>query len=124
MKPTRFQNINQLLRRVYDLDIFEKQIKKRNVDINVELYDKCQDVMEKHDKTLDRNKMLMKENTKLYRQLRLLKLKMKDAQASTPKHPGLETLAELVTTLDDKIELSTQEIQVSVTIPKRQPSPK
>jgi len=67
MKPTRFQNINQLLRRVYDLDIFEKQIKKRNVDINVELYDKCQDVMENHDKTLDRNKTLMKENTKLYR---------------------------------------------------------
>jgi hypothetical protein len=103
-KPTRFQNINQLLRRVYDLEIFEKQIKKRNVDINVELYDKCQDVMEKHDKTLDRNKTLMKENTKLYRELRL---KMKYAQASTPKHLGLETLAELVTTLDDKIDLST-----------------
>jgi hypothetical protein len=49
---------------------------------------------------------------------------MKYTQASTPKNPGLETLAELVTTLDDKIELSTQEIQVSVTIPERQPSPK
>jgi len=60
--------------------------------------------MEKHDKTLDRNKTLMKENTKLYRELRL---KMKYAQASTPKHLGLETLAELVTTLDDKIDLST-----------------
>jgi hypothetical protein len=101
-KPTRFQNINQLLRRVYDLKIFEKQIKKRNVDINVELYDKCQDVMEKHDKTLDRNKMLMKENTKLYRHLRPLRLKMKDSQTSTPKHLGLETIAKLSTTLDDE----------------------
>jgi len=109
------------LRRVYDLEIFEKQIKKRYVDINVEIYDKCQDVMEKHDKILDRNKTLMKENTKLYRHLRL---KMKYTQASTPKHPGLETLAELVTTLDDKTKLFTQETQVSITVPERQPSPK
>ena len=92
------------MRRVYDLEIFEKQIKKRYVDINVEIYDKCQDVMEKHDKILDRNKTLMKENTKLYKELRL---KMKYAQASTLKHLGLESLGELVTTLDDKIDLST-----------------
>ena len=28
MKPTRFQNINRLLRRVYDLEIFEKRLKR------------------------------------------------------------------------------------------------
>jgi hypothetical protein len=75
-KPTRSQNINQLLRRVYDLEIFEKQIKKRNVesiDKNVELYDNCQDVMEKHDKTLDRNKTLMK-----HRKFKSLALYLKD----------------------------------------------
>ena len=77
--------------------------------------------MEKHDKTLDRNKTLMKENTKLQRELRL---KMKYTQASTPKHPWLETLEELVTTLDDKTKPFTQEIQVSITVPERQPSPK
>ena len=81
-KPARSQKINQLLKKVYELEVFEKQIKRKNaelIDRNVELYDICQDVMEKHDKTLDRNKMLMKENTKLYIQLRLLRLKMKDS---------------------------------------------
>jgi hypothetical protein len=66
----------------------------------------------------------MKENTKLYRQLRPLRLKMKDSQTSTPKHLGLEILAELATTLDDETKPSTQKIEVSGTVPERRPSPK
>jgi hypothetical protein len=56
--------------------------------------------MEKHDKTLDRNKMLIKENTKLNRQLKLLRLKMKETQTPTLEHSGLETLTELATSLE------------------------
>jgi hypothetical protein len=99
-RPARSQKKNQLLKKVYELEVSEKQIKKKNaelVDKNVELYHISQDVMDKHDKTLDRNKLLIKENTKLNRQLRLLRLKMKETQTPTPKHLGLETLAELAT---------------------------
>ena len=87
--PTRSQKINQLLKKVYELEYSKKQIKKKNaqlIDRNVELYDISQDVRDKHDKTLDRNKLLMKENTRLYRQLRLLRLKMKEIQTPNPKH--------------------------------------
>jgi hypothetical protein len=69
-RPVRSQKRNQLLKKVYELEVSEKQIKKKNaelVDKNVELYDISQDVMNKYDKTLEKNKSLMKENTKLNR---------------------------------------------------------
>jgi len=64
------------LEKVYDLEFFEKQIIKINaelIDKNVKLYDISCDVLEEHNKTLARNKMLMKENINLYKQFRLLK---------------------------------------------------
>ena len=89
--PAKSQKKNQLLKKVYELEVSEKQIKKKNaelVDKNVELYNINQDVMNKYDKTLDKNKLLMKENTKLNRQLRLLRLKIKETLTPTPKHLG------------------------------------
>jgi hypothetical protein len=109
--PARSQKKNQLLKKVYELEVSEKQIKKKNaelVDKNVELYDISQDVMDKYDKTLDKNKLLMKENTKLNRQLRLLRRKVKETQTPTLEHSGLETLAELATSLEKETEPPTQ----------------
>jgi type I site-specific restriction endonuclease len=126
-RPARSQKINQLLKKVYELEVSEKQIKKKNaelVDKNVELYDISQDVMDKYDKTLDKNKLLMKENTKLNRQLRLLRLKMKETQTPTPKHSGLETLAELATSLEKETEPPTQQIEVSIPVQGGAASPK
>jgi hypothetical protein len=115
-RPARSQKKNQLLKKVYELEVSEKQIKKKNaelVDKNVELYHISQDVMDKYDKTLDKNKLLMKENTKLNRQLRLLRRKVKETQTPTLKHSGLETLAELATSLEKETEPPTQQIEVS-----------
>jgi hypothetical protein len=97
------KKINQLLKKVYELEVSKKQIKKKNVELvdrNVELYDINQGVMDKHDKTQYGNKLLMKENTNLYRQLRILRLKMKETWTPTPKHSRLETIAELATSLE------------------------
>ena len=94
------------------------------MDKNVELYDISQDVMDKHDKTLDKNKLLIKENPKMKRQLRLLRLKMKETQTPTPKHSGLETLVELATSLEKEIEPPTQQIEVSSPIQGGATSPK
>jgi hypothetical protein len=112
----RSQKKNQLLKKVYELEVSKKQIKKKNAELddkNVELYHISQEVMEKHDKTLDRNKLLIKENTKLNRQLKLLRLKMKETQTPTLKRSGLETLAELATSLEKETEPPTQQIEVS-----------
>jgi hypothetical protein len=90
----------------------------------MELYDISQDVMDKHDKTQDGNKLLMKENTNLYRQLRILRLKMKETWTPTPKHSRLETIAELATSLEKEIEPTTQQIEVSSPVQGGAASPK
>jgi hypothetical protein len=107
------------LEKVYDLEVFEKQIIKINaelIDKNAKLYDISRDVLEEHNKTLARNKMLMKENINLYKQFKLL---TKDPQTSSQKQ-----LAKLATTLDEETEPSTQKIEVVGTLLERQLSPK
>jgi D-Tyr-tRNAtyr deacylase len=96
-RSTRSQKINQLLEKVYDLEVFEKQIIKINtelIDNNAKVYEISRDVLEEHNKTLARNKMLMKENINLHKQFRLL---MKDPQTSSQKK-----LAKLATSLDEE----------------------
>jgi hypothetical protein len=47
------------------------------------------------------NRVLIRENMKLYMQLRLLRLKLKESQPPTKEPAGLETLVELATTIVD-----------------------
>jgi hypothetical protein len=56
--------------------------------------------------------VLIRENMKLYRQLKLLRLKLKESQPPAQDHTGLETLAELATTMVDIPQSSTQQIKV------------
>ena len=55
----------------------------------------------------------MKENTKLNRQLRLLRSNVKETQTPTLEHSGLETLTELDTSLEKETKPPTQQIEVS-----------
>jgi hypothetical protein len=71
-----------------------------------------QSLKEKHDKIKDRNKVLIRENMKLYMQLRILRLKLKDSQSPTQEKTGLETLANLATTMVDIPQSSTQQVEV------------
>jgi hypothetical protein len=71
---------------------------------NVELYDYYQDLLEKYDKIKERNKMLMKDNTKLYRKVRLLRLQTLPSKPQPQANLDLETLAEATTSFVDEPE--------------------
>jgi hypothetical protein len=97
------------------MEVLERVIKKDNADLtgrNAELFKTNQTLKEKHDKIKDRNKVLIRENMKLYRQLRILRLKLKEFQSPAREQTGLDTLANLATTMVDTPEPSTQPVEV------------
>jgi hypothetical protein len=109
-RTTRSRKINKLLQQVYEMEVLERVIKKDNTDLtdrNAELFKINQTLKEKHDKIKDRNRVLIRENMKLYRQLRILRLKLKEFQSPTQEKTRLETLATLATTRVDTPEPST-----------------
>jgi hypothetical protein len=71
-----------------------------------------QTLKEKHDKIKDRNKVLIRENMKLYKQLRITRLKLKEFQSTEEEKTGLETLANLATTIMDTPEPPTEPVKV------------
>ena len=71
-----------------------------------------QTLKEKHDKIKDKNKVLIRENMKLYRQLRFLRLKLKQFQSPEEEQTGLETLANLATTMMDTPEHPIHPVEV------------
>jgi hypothetical protein len=78
------------------MEVLERVIKKANADLtdrNAELFKTNQTLKEKHDRIKDRNRVLIRENMKLYRQLRILRLKLKEFQSPAHEQTGLETLA-------------------------------
>jgi hypothetical protein len=93
------------------MEVLERVIKKVNTyitDRNVELFKMNQTLKEKHDKIKDRNRVLNRENMKLYRRLRILRLKLKEFKSPEEEQTGLDTLANLATTIMDTPELPTQ----------------
>jgi hypothetical protein len=114
-KASKAQKINKLLKQIYEMEVLERVIKKENTDLterNAGLFNMNQSLKEKHDKIKDRNRVLIRKNMKLYRQLRLPRLKLKDSQPPTQEKTGLETLAELATTMVDIPQSSTQQVEV------------
>jgi hypothetical protein len=126
-KASKTQKINKLLKQIYEMEVLERVIKKENTELterNAELYNMNQSLKEKHDKIKDRNRVLIRENMKLYRQLRLLRLKLKESQPPTQDQTGLETLAELATTMVDIPQSSTQQIKAPRSVRGRAASSK
>jgi hypothetical protein len=110
-----------MLKELYNLKHSEKQVKLKNaqlLDRNVELYDMSQEVKQRHDKTLERNKLLMKENATLYRKLRLLRQQIKEQTAPATRPLGLETLAQVATSIEEEIQAGIH--QEEVTSPVRE----
>ena len=84
-KKGKTNKINRLLREIYEMEVLERVIKKANTDLterNAELFKENQTLKEKHDSIKGRNKELIRENMKLYRQLRVLRFKLKEFEAS------------------------------------------
>ena len=114
-KKGKTNKINRLLREIYEMEVLERVIKKENTDLterNDELFKENQTLKEKHDSIKGRNKELIRENMKLYRQLRVLRFKLKEFEASEEKQTGLDTLANLATTIIDVTESPMQSAKV------------
>jgi hypothetical protein len=70
------------------MEVLERVIKKENTDLTertAELFKENQTLKEKHDTIKDRNRELIRENMKLYRQIRILRLKLKEFEAPEKK---------------------------------------
>jgi hypothetical protein len=104
-----------LLREIYEMEVLERVNKKENtylIERNAELFKENQTLKEKHDTIRDRNRELIRENMKLYRQLRVLRLKLKKFEPPEEKQTGLDTLDNLATTIMDAPKPSTQPAKI------------
>ena len=83
---------------------------------NMALHDRSQEIIERLKKTVERNTMLIKENAKLYRNLRTLRLKLKELEgtevrpvATAAPPSGLDTLAEMATIPEEVTPMEAQQ---------------
>ena len=102
-KP-RSQRVNQLLRQVYELEVLEREIKRTNAVLtkkNTQLNNSLLEMKGRYFLLQKRNKRFMKDNTRIYRMIRLLRLHVKNSKSnpSSPTHFALETLAEATMSL-------------------------
>ena len=96
-----------MLRKVYELEVLEREIKRTNgrlTKINVELYDSLQELKRKYTKLEEINIRLMKDNTRLYRKIRLSKLETMNSSPRSQEHHKMETLREVAMSLFDPEE--------------------
>ena len=89
-KP-KTQKINQLLRKIYEMEILEREIKKNNVALNNTnklLHKSYLEQRERYIFLKRLNTRYLKDNTRLYR--RLQRLQLKEAKENPSSHPTLE----------------------------------
>ena len=65
------------------------------------MYDSLREIKRKYTKLEESNLKLMKENTRLYRKIRLSKLQTRNSRPQSQAHQKLETLVEVVMSLCD-----------------------
>ena len=97
------QRINQLLRQVYEMEILEREIKINNAALTGrnKLLDKS--YLEQRERYIFLKRLnirYLKDNTRLYRMIRLQRLQLKDAKQNPSTHLTLETLAEVAVSLE------------------------
>ena len=63
------------------------------------MYDSLQEIKRKYTKLEENNIRLMKENTRLYRKIRISKLQMRNSSPLSQDHQKLETLVEVAMSL-------------------------
>ena len=91
------QRINQLLRQVYEMEISKREIKKNNSTLtrwNKLLHNSYLEMRERYVFLKRLNKRYLKDNTRLYRMIRLQRLQVKDEKPNPSTHLTLETLVE------------------------------
>jgi hypothetical protein len=109
------RKINKLLREIYEMEVLERVIKKANADLTekvAELFKENEILKQKHNSIKGRNRELIRENMKLYRQLRVLRLRLKKLESPEEEQTGLDTLANLATTLIDVTNSPAKSTQI------------
>jgi len=112
---------NKLLQELSQAKRDVQQVKMHNAELigrNMALHDQSQEIVEKFKKTTERNAMLIRENAKLYRTLRMLRLKLRELEG-TEEQPvipqaqpsGLDTLAEVATIPEEETPVDAQKEQ-------------
>ena len=84
------------------MEILEREIKKKNATLtrrNKLLHNSYQEMRERYIFLKRLNKRYLKDNTRLYRIIRIQRLQMKDAKPKPSTHLTLETLAEAAVSL-------------------------
>ena len=84
------------------MDILEREIKKNNATLTNRknlLHKSYLELRERYDFLKRLNKRYLKDNTRLYRMIRLQRLQMKEAKINPSSHLTLETLAEAIVSL-------------------------
>ena len=104
-KP-RSQRINQLLGKIHEMEVLEREIKRTNAILtkkNTRLHNSLLEMKGMYFLLQKRNMRFMKDNTKIYRMIRLLRLQMNNSNSnpSSQSHFTLETLAEAATSFQD-----------------------
>jgi predicted transcriptional regulator len=95
-KKSSSQKINQLLRKLYELEVLEREIKRRNTNLverNVELYDSFHILAKMYVKLEMKNRKLIQANQKAYKVARCSKIKIMLKKPNPIVHSGLENLA-------------------------------
>ena len=104
-----------MLRQVYELEVLEREIKRNNAMLtkrNKELQNYVLEMRGMYVLLKRRNIRYMKDNTRMYRMIRLLRLQVKNSRPNPSSHFALETLVEATVSLHNP-----KAIQVAVDFP-------
>ena len=71
------------------------------------------EVKQRHEKTIERNKLLMKENAPLHKKLWLLRLQLKEQAVPAARPLGLEPLAQIVTSMEWELQAETHQEEIT-----------
>ena len=102
-KP-RSQRINQLIGKVHELEVLDKEIKRNNAILtkkNTELHNSLLEMRGMYILQKKKNLGLMKDKSRLYKMIILSRLQNKNSNPSSQAHLTLETLAEAAISLQE-----------------------
>ena len=102
------------------MEILEREINKNNAILtkrNKQLHNSYLEMRQRYIFLKILNKIYLKENTRMYRMIRIEKLQMKDVKPNSSTHLTLETLAEVAVSLQP-LESS----QVVANLPNMEPA--
>ena len=114
------QNINQLLRQVYEMAVLVREVKRNNATLasrNKILHKSYLEQRERYIFLKRLNTRYLKDNARLYRMIRIQRLQLKEAKENPSSHLMLETQAQ------DAVSLRPLETsQVAVNPPSIEPA--